>query len=228
MDKMALANSENDHLLGCNISMDHVLLFKGRRSSLFAKQTPSLQVDISTINDAGLTPLHQAVLDGNEAAVRLLVAHGSTVNKQDEDSWTPLHAACAEGHVDIVSCIYYTVGFNNESASEFVRKRETGRKDTKGCPLSGGVCIFDNIKDDDVSMLRNASLQVDISVVNGTSGIALGAYLQEYISAVNDEDWAVLDGKRLVAHGATVNKQDEDSGTPLHAACAEGHADIAT
>ncbi|WAR20561.1 PPR27-like protein [Mya arenaria] len=62
----------------------------------------SLQVDISAINDAGLTPLHQAVLDGNEAAVRLLVAHGATVNKQDEDSWTPLHAACAEGHADIV------------------------------------------------------------------------------------------------------------------------------
>ncbi|WAR20564.1 PPR27-like protein [Mya arenaria] len=61
----------------------------------------SLQVDISAINVAGLTPLHQAVLDGNEAAVRLLVAHGATVNKQDEDSWTPLHAACAEGHADI-------------------------------------------------------------------------------------------------------------------------------
>ncbi|XP_052768237.1 protein phosphatase 1 regulatory subunit 27-like [Mya arenaria] len=66
------------------------------------KSTPSLQVDISAVNDAGLTPLHQAVLDGNEAAVRLFVAHGSTVNKQDEDSWTPLHAACADGHVDIL------------------------------------------------------------------------------------------------------------------------------
>ncbi|XP_052273038.1 protein phosphatase 1 regulatory subunit 27-like isoform X2 [Dreissena polymorpha] len=62
----------------------------------------SLQVDISGINDAGLTPLHQAVLDGNEAAVRLLVNHGADVNKQDKDSWTPLHAACAEGHADIV------------------------------------------------------------------------------------------------------------------------------
>ncbi|XP_052273192.1 protein phosphatase 1 regulatory subunit 27-like [Dreissena polymorpha] len=62
----------------------------------------SLQVDISGINDSGLTPLHQAVLDGNEAAVRLLVTHGADINKQDEDSWTPLHAACAEGHALIV------------------------------------------------------------------------------------------------------------------------------
>lgn len=61
----------------------------------------SLQVDISGINDAGLTPLHQAVLDGNMMAVRLLIEHGANVNKQDEDSWTPLHAACAEGYADI-------------------------------------------------------------------------------------------------------------------------------
>ncbi|OWF34577.1 Protein phosphatase 1 regulatory subunit 27 [Mizuhopecten yessoensis] len=49
----------------------------------------------------GLTPLHQAVLDGNMMAVRLLIEHGANVNKQDEDSWSPLHAACAEGHADI-------------------------------------------------------------------------------------------------------------------------------
>lgn len=61
----------------------------------------SLQVDINGINDAGLTPLHQAVLDGNSNAVRLLVLHGADINKQDEDSWTPLHAACAEGHASI-------------------------------------------------------------------------------------------------------------------------------
>lgn len=51
---------------------------------------------------SGLTPLHQAVLDGNIAVTKLLVAHGADVNKQDEDFWTPLHAACAEGHSEIV------------------------------------------------------------------------------------------------------------------------------
>ncbi|XP_029658013.1 sarcoplasmic reticulum histidine-rich calcium-binding protein [Octopus sinensis] len=62
----------------------------------------SLQMDINSINSAGLTPLHQAVLDGNIAVTKLLIAHGADVNKQDEDFWTPLHAACAEGHSDIV------------------------------------------------------------------------------------------------------------------------------
>lgn len=65
----------------------------------------SLQVDISGINDAGLTPLHQAALDGNVDAVELLVKHGANINKQDDDTWTPLHAACAEGHTDIVELL---------------------------------------------------------------------------------------------------------------------------
>ncbi|XP_071079655.1 protein phosphatase 1 regulatory subunit 27-like [Haliotis cracherodii] len=62
----------------------------------------SLKVNINEINDVGLTPLHQAVLDGNCDAVRLLVNHGADVNMLDGDHWTPLHAACAEGHADIV------------------------------------------------------------------------------------------------------------------------------
>ena len=40
----------------------------------------------------------QAVLDNNLALVRLLVSHGSDVNIADTDSWTPLHAAAANGH----------------------------------------------------------------------------------------------------------------------------------
>ena len=49
----------------------------------------------------GMTPLHQAVLDENLGAVRLLIKNGADVNRLDEDTWTPLHAACAEGLVDI-------------------------------------------------------------------------------------------------------------------------------
>jgi protein phosphatase 1 regulatory subunit 27 len=62
-------------------------------------------LNVVLIYFAGLTPLHQAVLDGNESAVRLLVAHGADINKQDDDSWTPLHAACAEGYADIVKYV---------------------------------------------------------------------------------------------------------------------------
>ena len=48
-----------------------------------------------------MTALHQAVLDNNLAVVKILINHGSDINLQDEDSWTALHAACANGMADI-------------------------------------------------------------------------------------------------------------------------------
>ena len=50
---------------------------------------------------AGLTALHQAVLDNNIAVVRILISHGAEIDRQDADTWTPLHAACANGLADI-------------------------------------------------------------------------------------------------------------------------------
>ena len=34
--------------------------------------------------------------------VRLLLLHGAAIDKEDSDSWTPLHAAAANGHHNIV------------------------------------------------------------------------------------------------------------------------------
>ncbi|KAK7103633.1 protein phosphatase 1 regulatory subunit 27-like [Littorina saxatilis] len=67
----------------------------------------SLTLDINGLNNAGLTPLHQAVLEGNINAVLLLCSHGADVNRPDSDTWTPLHAACAEGHADIVRLLLH-------------------------------------------------------------------------------------------------------------------------
>ncbi|XP_059145822.1 protein phosphatase 1 regulatory subunit 12C-like [Physella acuta] len=61
----------------------------------------SVQLDINGLDTSGLTPLHNAVLEGNLAAVKLLIQHGADVNKKDVDTWTPLHAACANGEADI-------------------------------------------------------------------------------------------------------------------------------
>jgi len=61
----------------------------------------SVDIDVDRINMAGMTALHQAVLDDNLVVVRLLLHHGAGLNKKDEDSWTPLHAAAANGHHQI-------------------------------------------------------------------------------------------------------------------------------
>jgi len=57
----------------------------------------SVDIDLDRINMSGMTALHQAVLDDNLVMVRLLIQHGAKINKKDEDGWTPLHAAAANG-----------------------------------------------------------------------------------------------------------------------------------
>jgi len=56
-----------------------------------------VEIDLDRINMSGMTALHQAVLDDNLVMVRLLIQHGAKINKKDEDGWTPLHAAAANG-----------------------------------------------------------------------------------------------------------------------------------
>ena len=41
------------------------------------------------------------MLDNNLPLVHLLVTHGADIGKADMDSWTPLHAAAANGHAGI-------------------------------------------------------------------------------------------------------------------------------
>jgi ankyrin repeat protein len=61
----------------------------------------SLKMDLNKVHTTGLTPLHQAVLDNSVEVVLLLLESKANVNSNDEDTWTPLHAACAMGHYDV-------------------------------------------------------------------------------------------------------------------------------
>ena len=61
----------------------------------------SLKVDMNKVNSSGLTALHQAVLDDSIELVGLLIDNKACINVVDEDSWTPLHAACSMGFYEI-------------------------------------------------------------------------------------------------------------------------------
>jgi hypothetical protein len=57
-------------------------------------------VQCSAVHSGHLTA--QAVLDDNRMVVRLLLLHGADPDRPDEDGWTALHAAAANGHHSIV------------------------------------------------------------------------------------------------------------------------------
>merc|ERR1712048_953677 len=64
-----------------------------------------------------MTALHQAVLDDNLVMVRLLTQHGAKINKKDEDGWTPLHAAAANG-LHLIAKYLISQGADKEALTE--------------------------------------------------------------------------------------------------------------
>ncbi|XP_012674005.2 protein phosphatase 1 regulatory subunit 27b [Clupea harengus] len=59
------------------------------------------RVSLETIYHSGMAAIHEAVLSGNLACVKLLVEHGADIQQQDEEGWSPLHMACSDGFPDI-------------------------------------------------------------------------------------------------------------------------------
>lgn len=56
-------------------------------------------------NEAGLTPLEQAVWFGSSAAVKRLITHGANVNVKSPSGQTPLHVACFKGNLEQVAVL---------------------------------------------------------------------------------------------------------------------------
>ena len=61
------------------------------------------EIDVNRVNKtSGITALHHAVLEENFALVQHIVKdYGASVQIQDTDGWTPLHAASAVGNIRI-------------------------------------------------------------------------------------------------------------------------------
>src|SRR5947207_1459681 len=54
---------------------------------------------------SGQTPVADAVMDGNGAALRTAIAAGADVNAKDSDGITPLMRAASAGRVDLIEML---------------------------------------------------------------------------------------------------------------------------
>lgn len=62
-------------------------------------------VNVNRHNHAGVTALHQSVLNNNLDAVKMLLTHEADVNLADANGFTPLHTASACGLLQICSLL---------------------------------------------------------------------------------------------------------------------------
>ena len=58
---------------------------------------------INAKKENGMTPLHEAVYQGNLDIVKALISRGADVNAQKKGGFTPLHVAAQRGHEDVAS-----------------------------------------------------------------------------------------------------------------------------
>ena len=90
---------------------------KANNSFLLDKVLSHTTVDINNIDENGRVPIHEAVINGSEAAVESLVRHRADISAPDFNGRTPLMHASERQNVEIVD-ILIKAGANPDSPSQ--------------------------------------------------------------------------------------------------------------
>jgi ankyrin repeat protein len=76
-----------------------ILAIKDKSTNVIDLLLSNKNIDVDLSNKSGETPLMMASIDGNLPLVKTLVlAHKAQI---DHIGWTPLHYACAKGHLEV-------------------------------------------------------------------------------------------------------------------------------
>ena len=182
----------------------HFAAFRGHLEVV--RMLLELKANVDSLNDEGLTPLHQASkgwCSGGLEIVRLLLDHGTDVNVLDNHRNTPLHFAASEGQLEI-ACMLVE------------RKADVDSLNSEGLtPLhqaSGGwreQCL------DIVRLLLCHGANVDVCDDHRNTALHFAA-----------SDGRLEVARALLEHKADVNALNKDGLTPLHRTFKRARGDI--
>jgi ankyrin repeat protein len=176
----------------------HTAALLGRTAEL--QKRIASRLDINDGNGAAIaTPLHDAVIDGNQEAVNLILASGADINSKDDAGLTPLHYAVIEGEGQIAE-ILLDKGANVEAAdvsgsSPLQWAANSGDLTTCRALIAKHADVNNKADDGCTPLLRAAS--------NGNVDVI----------------------KLLADSGADLKATDPDGFTPLQLAQQKGHAE---
>ena len=97
--KSLLAKGVNPNTVDANGNPMLILAIKDRSTNVIDLLLGNPKIDVDLSNKSGETPLMIASIEGNLPLVKTLVLKNKALI--DHISWTPLHYACAKGHLEV-------------------------------------------------------------------------------------------------------------------------------
>jgi uncharacterized protein len=97
--KSLLAKGVNPNTVDANGNPMLILAIKDRSTNVIDLLLGNPKIDVDLSNKSGETPLMIASIEGNLPLVKTLVLQNKALI--DHISWTPLHYACAKGHLEV-------------------------------------------------------------------------------------------------------------------------------
>ncbi|MBD0369478.1 MAG: ankyrin repeat domain-containing protein [Pyrinomonadaceae bacterium] len=161
---------------------------------------------METITSSAVTPLMEAVYEGNTVEVKALIDEGVNVNEKDASGRTALMIAANRGHTYVVQLLL-------ESGADANARDNQGMTAIEAASSRG----FERI----VSMLKKFSTVPQAEQDNGRSFKSAASPRLSLHRAVDDGDFAALNS--LISSGADLNARSNDEWTPLMLATIKGH-----
>ncbi|KAK0422777.1 hypothetical protein QR680_007778 [Steinernema hermaphroditum] len=154
-------------------------------------------VNPNTQNFAGLTPIHECVIAGNEQLLRLLLRYKADINAQDVDLSTPLHLAAYGGDRELVSILI-------ANGASLLAMDEDGNMPCHICEDKPTRSVI-------LSAMAEQGITVEM--------------VEEIREA--PEKKMLEDMKSLRQRGKSLDARAPDGSTYLHVAAANGYYDVA-
>jgi len=190
------------------------------------------KIDINAVNSAGLTGIHEAILNGDMKMVQFLCENGADFEKKDVEGWTPLHTASHWGHKKAVRYLLErganAIALNDDfefaiDVTEVadIHRLLTDRMNAQGVDEEKARLLKTqeeiSLKRDLEQWIEEAGNHVDdFPTINGVTALHIAA-CKNYVDVVN----------YLLQNDCDVDPADNEGWTPLHAAIHWDNCEVA-
>lgn len=189
---------------------------------------------IDAVNDKQRTALMLAVCEGHEAIVRMLLAHGASVNARDAEDWTALMLAAVQNHASVLRLLLEAGAdvhaVEDDQYTALMLAAQNGHELTVRYLIEYGANV-DAVERDKWTVLMMAADNGHDLVVQQLidRGATVDAFSDDNYSALilASGEGYLMTVQLLLDSGASINAMQNQYRTALMQAAFNGHVEVA-